>query len=53
MTRGGKEVGTDGISGTTVDKNADGRRYSINGMILSTLKKGDFFIQGGKKYVAK
>lgn len=53
MTRDGKELGSDGISGTTVDKNADSKRYSINGMILSTLKKGDIYVQGGKKYVVK
>ncbi len=53
MTRDGKVVGSDGISGTTVSKAADGTRYGINGMILSTLKKGDVYIQGGKKYVAK
>lgn len=55
MTRGCKELGTSGISNATVDK-ANGNaatRYDITGRILSTLKKGDIYIQGGKKYIAK
>ncbi len=53
MTRDGKEVGATGISGTTMEKKADNKCYGINGMIPSTLKKGDVYIQGGKKYVVK
>ncbi len=54
MTRSCKELGTSGISNATVDKaNGNATRYDITGRILSTLKKGDIYIQGGKKYIAK
>lgn len=54
MTRSCKELGTSGISNATVDKASDNTtRYDITGRILSTLKKGDIYIQGGKKYIAK
>ena len=54
MTRDGMEVTTSGISNATVDKASDNTtRYGITGRILSTLKKGDIYIQGGKKYIAK
>ncbi len=54
MTRNCKELGTSGISSTTVDKTGDNAtRYDITGRILSTLKPGDIYIQGGKKYIAK
>lgn len=54
MTRDGMEVTTSGISNATVDKASDNTtRYGITGRILSTLKKGDVYIQGGKKYIAK
>ncbi len=53
MLRNCKEVGTAGIGKVTVDKTAGNTRYDITGRILSTLKKGDIYIQGGKKYIAK
>ena len=54
MTRSCKELGTSGINSATVDKTSGNvTRYDITGRILSTLKKGDIYIQGGKKYIAK
>ena len=54
MTRSCKELGTSGINSATVDKTSgNATRYDITGRILSTLKKGDIYIQGGKKYIAK
>ncbi len=55
MTPDGKEVGRDatGIGHVSHNTNAATPRYGITGKILSTLKKGDIFIQNGKKYIAK
>ncbi len=53
MTRDGKEVVPTGINSAKAEKKDNSSRYGINGMILSTLKKGDIYIQGGKKYVVK
>lgn len=49
-------AGTDvtaGIGKTVASENNSDVRYSVAGQILSTLKKGDIYIQGGKKYVVK
>ncbi len=55
MTPDGKEVKSDaaGIGHVTSDTSSAAPRYDITGKIISTLKKGDIYIQGGKKYIAQ
>ncbi len=52
MSRAATDV-TDGIGQTATAGDSREARYGVTGQILSTLKKGDIYIQGGKKYVVK
>ena len=55
MTPDGKEVVADntGIHNTVAGTADNAPRYDISGRILSSLKKGDIYIQGGKKHIVK
>lgn len=55
MTPDGKEVDKDasGIHNAVSTEAGNAPCYDITGRILSTLKKGDIYIQGGKKHIVE